>query len=320
MVRTDSSMVQAVHCAYSMKRFDSRWREGVGKCFVDALVLQGRSGNGFGVHESPFGTTEGGLLDLRGLEVPSRTQLRRVVFSPADFSGSNWGRVWLERSSFEDSVFDSSRLLSASDHGNSFSKCRFLRASFRDAKVGYLGSRYRECVFDRTDFRGAGFIRPEYDSCTFSDCRLDGVDFNGASFEFCSFSGLLTNVWFRGGFWSSYCLQEFGQPRKNRMQGVSFERACLRGATFSDGCSLETVIPPSDNRHLLVTHWLSRLLRLEAEVQSWPQPSRAQGDLFVKVSITHARNQDQFILNRDDIVSIFGAEAAELIWSSLTKE
>lgn len=302
-----------------MKTLESRWGVEEGKRFIDALVYEARSGNGYRIEESPFGRTESGLWDFRGLQVPRETQLRRVSFCPGDYSGSAWSRVWIERSTFEGSVFDDARFLSATDHGNSVSNCRFLRASFRNAGIGYRGSRYSACSFERVDFRGAGFIRPEFDDCTFVDCRLDGSDFNGASFERCSFSGEVTDVWFRGGFWSSYSLQEFGQPRKNRMQGVSFENACLRGATFSDGCNLETVTPPRDGRHALITGWMEKLLRLGEEIEAWPASTRAEAKLFVQVHQTHARTQGHFILHRDDIEEDYGVEIAELIWNSITK-
>lgn len=71
-----------------MKQLGTRWQNAAGRDFVDRLNLMGRSGDGFNVSESPFGVTDDGLLDLRGLRVAEKSVLRRVAFGPADFGAA----------------------------------------------------------------------------------------------------------------------------------------------------------------------------------------------------------------------------------------
>ena len=300
-----------------MKRFKTRWQEGGGKEFVDRLVYMGRSGNGFNVLESPFGMTEDGLLDFRGLCLPETAELRRVSFGPADFSASSWARVWLERSRFDRADFAGASFQVIGDHGNEFLSCRFSRTSFRGGVLGYRGSRFVSCAFDRADFSRALFVRPEFDDCEFRDCKLNGCDFNGASFERCRFMGELRDVWFRGGFALPADMSEYGVPRANRMTDVSFEGACLREATFSNGCDLSSVRIPKDGYHQLCAQWSQRLKILQEIARTWGPEARSAGSAFAAIHLVHARTQDWFILNRRDLDEEYGRDVADLIWQSL---
>lgn len=300
-----------------MRRFKTRWQDGDGKQFVDRLVFMGRSGNGFGVSESPFGLTEAGLLDFRGLCLPETAELRRVSFGPADFGSSSWGRIWLERSRFDRADFAGASFQMIGDHGNEFLSCRFSRTSFREGVLGYRGSRYVSCAFDGADFARALFVRPEFDDCEFRDCKLNGCDFNGASFERCRFLGEVRNVWFRGGFALPDDVSSFGVPRANCMTCVDFWGACLHETTFSNGCDLSSVKLPTDGSHGLFGQWSQRLRILTESARSWSAEARVAGIGFATIHLVHARTQDWYILNRMDLDEEYGCEVAELIWQSL---
>ncbi|MCW1887747.1 pentapeptide repeat-containing protein [Luteolibacter flavescens] len=301
-----------------MKHLRTRWQEAAGRDFVDDLVSRGRSGNGLTVMRSPFGETDAGRLDLRGLTLPGSAQLRRIAFAPADLGASVWKGVWLERCTFHEAGFDHADLRSIAEHGNGFTGCTFARSSFRDAAIGYRGSRFESCTFEAADFRGAVFVRPEFNGCEFHGCKLDGCDLNGSSFDRCRFTGTLRNVWFRGGFPHPDDLERYGTPRVNGMKEVSFEAACLRDASFSNACDLSSVKLPHDGRHALITGWLRKLAHLESASREWPAPARRTADLFVASHRVHAVTQDWFIVNRDDLDEEFGIETAALIWQSIT--
>ena len=301
-----------------MKQLGNRWLEAAGKEFVNHLTSVGRSGNGFTVSESPFGVTDRGRLDLRGLLIPEKAELRRITFMPADFGALSFKGIWLERCIFGDSVFEGASFQKVAEHGNTFNNCNFLKSSFRDAAIGYKGSRFEHCTFERVNFSRTVFARPEFDCCAFYHCKLDGCDLNGSSFERCRFVGVLREAWFRGGFAHPNDLARYGNPRHNRMIEVSFENATLHDVTFSNQCDLSSVYPPTDGHHALVGNWLQKLLLLQAKAESWPHDQRKAGVAFATTNLVHARTQDWFILNRDDLESEFGNEVATLIWQSIT--
>ncbi len=301
-----------------MKQLGTRWQETIGKDFVDRLMSVGRSGNGFNVSESPFGVTANGQLDLRGLCLPERAELRMVNFMPADFGAASWKGIWLERCTFSESNFEKGSFQKVSEHRNTFTGCNFLKGSFREAAIGYKGSRYTNCTFDGADFRRAVFIRPEFDSCSFYHCKFDGCDLNGSSFERCRFVGTLREVWFRGGFAHPNDLSRYGQPRTNRMVEVSFESAALRNVTFSNHCDLSSVRLPSDGHYSLIAEWPRKLLNLQDQSAEWPDNQKKSASAFAATNLVHARTQDWFILNRDDLESEFGNELASLIWQTIS--
>ncbi len=300
-----------------MKQLVTRWQIAAGKDFVDRLTTMARSGNGFSVTESPFGLTEGGLLDFRGLRVGEKAQLRRVVFGPTDFGAALFKGVWLERCTFYNSKFDGTGFQKMSEHGNEFVDCSILKSSFREAALGYRGSRFLKCTFDCVDFSRAIFARPEFDGCAFYHCKLDGCDLNGSSFDHCRFVGSLRNVWFRGGFAHPNDVVEYGQPRVNQMVEVSFESACLRDVTFSNGCDLSSVKPPTDGHHALIAQWPEKLRNLQDRSKNWPAAASKAANAFATSNLVHARTQAWYILNRDDLEGEFGSVVASLIWESL---
>ncbi|CAN5911157.1 hypothetical protein BH11VER1_BH11VER1_13620 [soil metagenome] len=301
-----------------MKQLENRWQEDAGKNFLDRLTLGGRSGNGFSVSESPFGMTTDGRLDLRGLRLAEKTELRKVTFSPSDLGAASWKGIWLERCTFNESSFVGAGFQKIAEHGNIFTNCTFLKSSFREAAIGYRGSRFENCTFDGVDFSRAVFVRPEFDGCEFHHCKLDGCDLNGSSFERCRFVGTLRGVWFRGGFAHPNDLSRHGHPRPNRMAEVSFESAALRDVTFSNGCDLSSVRPPNDGHHVLVAQWSEKLQNLQNQSFSWSENQRKAASAFASTNLVHARTQDWFILNRDDLETEFGDDISGRIWQAIT--
>jgi len=300
-----------------MKQLGTRWQDAAGKDFVDRLTSMGRSGNGFIVSESPFSVLAEGLLDLRGLRLTEKAELRRVTFAPADFGAASWKGAWVERCTFNNAKFDGAGFQKMAELGNEFIDCSFLKSSFREAGLGYKGSRFVTCTFDCVDFSLASFIRPEFGGCAFYHCKLDGCDLNGSSFERCRFVGSLRNVWFRGGFAHPDDVSRYGQPRANQMAEVSFESACLRDVTFSNACDLSSVKPPTDGHHELIAKWPEKLRNLQDRAQNWPAAASKAATAFAATNLVHARTQDWFILNRDDLEDEFGSEVAGLIWKSV---
>jgi len=295
-----------------------RWESEPGRAFIDMLSRWGRSGNGYEIKESPFGmVADSGLLDVRGLTLPDLTELRRITFRSADFTGAVFKRTRLELSVFSDSSFDTCSLRSIAELGDTFENCSFRKANFRDAVLGYMGSRFRRCVFEQTDFIQTGFIRPEFDDSLFDSCRFSGADFNGGSFERCEFRGEMRGVWFRGGFPAPAIAERWGTPRPNTMTSVSFQKAKLIDATFSNQCDLSSVVPPDDGRHALFDRWPERIKAVFEQSRGWPEPCREAAEVFSTSHEGHARTQDWYLVGLDDLMNQHGKDSGQRVWQAL---
>lgn len=301
--------------------FKKRWETEPGRAFVDNLSRLGRSGNGYEIREAPFGVaTETGRLDLRGLILPERTELRRITFRFADFTGAILKHTMFELSVFSDVCFDNGAFQMAAVGGGTFEKCSFRNTNFRRAVLGYRGTRFTQCLFERADFIQTGFIRPEFDDCCFDNCIFSGVDFRGSSFERCEFRGEVRGVWFRGGFPLASFTERWGEPRSNRMNFVSFKHAKLMDITFSDHCDLSSIIPPEDGRHAVFDRWPERIKSVFELSRAWSEPSKKQGENFYTSYETHARKQDWYLMGVDELMNQFGKEPGMRIWQGLLSQ
>lgn len=304
--------------ADAMMDLRKRWSSDSGRDFVEKLTRAGRSGNGYEIRESPFGTLDtSNRLDLRALALPERTELRRIVCSWADFSGGIFKHVWIENCAFTNISFDDSLFQIVGEKICTFESCDFRNTNFRRAVLGNNGSHFRKCLFERADFIQAGFIRPEFDNCCFESCTFSGVDFWAASFMECEFRGDLRGVWFHGEYRVPSYIEQFANARPNRMERVSFERAKLFDVTFSDRCDLSSVIPPNDGRHALLDKWPERIGSVHALSQGWPEPCKKEGELFFNAFKTHAQKQDWYLIGLDDLINRHGTTSGTKIWEAL---
>jgi uncharacterized protein YjbI with pentapeptide repeats len=302
-----------------------RWQSEHAQGFLEKLARWGRSGNGYEILESPFGIiTETGLLDVRGLVLPERSDLRRITFKSADLTGSVLRRIWFEGSIFVDVVFDDASLRTISEARDTFERCRFLRTSFRDAVIGHHGSRFKDCHFEKADFMQASFIRAEFNECCFDNCTFSGVNFQASSFERCEFRGEVRGVWFHGEYQISSILEQFANPRPNRMTSVSFKNATLFDVNFSDGCDLSSVLPPEDGRHALFDRWQERVKLLFEQSRAWPEPCRRQAEIFYEsvrskpnADGTLPKPQEWYLIALDDLANQHGRESGMRIWEAL---
>lgn len=258
-----------------------------------------RTGVEITADSSPFGLVEG-CCDLRGMPFPENSLVKGCTFLSVDLSGASLRHAWIEASRFERTILDGADLTDVREHGNRFVECRFVGTTLTGAGIGHKGSRYEGCLFERAVFKRAGFIRPEFDGCEFRNCRLDGVDFFGSSFADCTFSGKVTDAWFRGGFPLPGNIWCFGEPRPNRMRNVTFRDATVRGLTFSDGCDLSTVVPPAEGDYRLYSNWGARVQYLREQAEAWPEPDR--GEALIFAAAWDGKGQSWYLLSVDEII------------------
>jgi hypothetical protein len=277
----------------------------------DVLVKTGELG------DSPFGQIEG-RKDYRGLFFPTGSRLVKRIFRNVDLSKACFTGAWIEDCTFEDVLFSATDLVNISEHGNVFKKCVFEKSKFSGAVLGFNGTKYIETEFVGCIFSKTGFIRAEFSNCTFRECRMDGVDFNASSFDQCEFKGILKEIWFRGGYMVATDEARLGKPRLNSMKNVSFKNAEIHDAVFSQGCRLDTIIMPDKGNYIRVSDWQRKLQSLQHQASLTPGSAGKKIGIFAKVHLVHASGQDQYILNKEDIVKGFGEDAASIIWKSFS--
>ncbi len=289
----------------------SRWKENLqAKKSFETIILSLVKGAVIIHNLSPFELLEKNILDFRGLFLDG-IKIKKAIVEYADFSFSSFKTTWIENSVFNKCIFNNVNFSNFSDHGNRFIDCNFLSCKFIHSSIGYEGSNFSKCTFDNCNFQKSIFIRTEFIGTKFINCKIKNLDFNASFFEDCDFEGLIENVWFRGNFPLTSDIKEFGQPKRNEMLNVSFEKAELRDVTFSDSCNLSTIRLKNDNSHLRYGKWNKRLQKLASEVFSWEnKEEKKEAEIFVNTYLVHANNQDWNIINIYDLERDYGRKVA----------
>ncbi|PLS76439.1 MAG: hypothetical protein CYG61_02070 [Actinobacteria bacterium] len=283
----------------------------------DRFSEQARISILLGDRSGPFGYL-GDDLDLRGLAIPPGTKIRKVALEHVDLSHARLVDAWIESSSFHFVRFDRAALVGVADHGNAFIRCSFLGTDFSRAVLGYEGSRYEECNFERPRLHRTGFVRPQFDDCIFSELRGKSTDFAASSFERCRFIGELSDVWFRGQFGYKGDEKRFGRPRPNRMYNVDFGQARLRDVHFSNGCPLDLVTPPTRETAVVVDKWPERLMRVKRRLQQEPPDVQSRADGFVEAHLAHARDQYHYLVVKEELFEEFGDDLGTMLFQAIT--
>ncbi|GEP96526.1 pentapeptide repeat-containing protein [Chitinophaga cymbidii] len=264
---------------------------------------------------SSFGLIEG-KADFRGINAKGK-RINKCLFENVDFSFSSFKSTWVENSKFDTCRFYKVDFSDFSDHGNMFKECVFIDCKFNKAGIGYNGSSFSNCFFEMCNYSKAIFIRTEYVASFFKDCRIKNIDFNASSFEDCIFEGLLDDVWFRGGFSLKSDYEYYGLPKVNEMKNVSFEKAELKDVTFSNNCDLSTVRIDSDGQYYKYNNWKMRLEFLNLRMSMLKEGEKKEVLFFVNTHLVHAKDQDWYIINIDDLERDYGKNVASEIINGL---
>ncbi len=271
----------------------------------------------FRCKSSPFGFIEG-KIDFRGIDA-DQTRMRKCVFEDTDFSFSSFQSARIEDIKFVRCHFYKVNFSNFSEHGNHFNACTFIDCKFNYGILGYGGTHFVSTVFEKCNFTKSDFIRAEFVGSIFKDCRMKGIDFNASSFDDCIFEGELSDVWFRGGFALPSEYEYYGLPKKNEMKNVSFEKAELKYLTFSDNCDLSSVRIKNDGKHYKYDRWGKRLEFLKSAIGNWEEEERKEAEIFADVHLVHAKNQQWYIINREDEEISYGKELAIKIIDQLNR-
>jgi fluoroquinolone resistance protein len=144
--------------------------------------------------DSPFGITDGGKADFRGLDV--HRSIRYLTVRDTDMSYSTFTEgASLSQSEFSGCVFDGVVL-----RGTIVTR-RFEATSFVGAQLNGIrpGTEYIDCDFtgaamDRAVAMGTTFVRCDFSrtrmtGAIYNHCTFDGCRFVGAKLDFASFAG-----------------------------------------------------------------------------------------------------------------------------------
>lgn len=238
--------------------------------------------------------------DFRGIALP-QAKIFEIAFSGADFSYADLSDAWIEHCVFHDAIFLKTNLSRVADHGNRFEEARFVGSDFREAALGYEGSKYTKCDFEKCKFNGAVFIRAEFEECVFKDCELTSVDFNVSSFVRCKFIGKLEDVRFRGDYAFTKDRDRFGPHKNPKMDRVDFSEASLSWLSVTDGASLGTIVLP-DDPYIFRLDNLDRVLPFAKEQvrRRFSGHDLEAAELFFHVRLQYASSQKESIINLHD--------------------
>lgn len=289
--------------------FDSRWKSPEKIKLLDIFFNSISSIKCFNLEKLSFDKTQADKIDLRGVTFVHQN-VRNACFQNVDMSFCSFESEEIKNTTFSNVEFEKTNFIDITDKGNRFESCTFRNTNFNKASIGHHGSKYVNCTFIKCNFRNTSFIRAEFNDCNFIDCLLRKIDFNGCSFEDCSFTGKLSDIWFRGQFPpSDFFIDVFGSPRKNTMKNVSFYNAELNWPTFSDECNLSTIILPAKGRYLLVDNFKKKLHNYKTSIAGLVENKNYN----LLYEILNTKNQpDWYLFNLDDLESKLGPEVVNL--------
>ena len=173
--------------------FRNRWSNVSKTNLLDALVSK----------NSPFGETEEGYVDFRGVCIDQ--SLHKITISEIDFSFCRVEGGGQFVSHVSNCLFDGGDI--DTFLGIHFINCSFSRANIaEDAMTGKFescvfdganfhkrlasGVHFRECSFIRTDIRKANFYDCIFERCKLLNCKLGHGSLGGSSFIDCTIEGL----------------------------------------------------------------------------------------------------------------------------------
>lgn len=146
---------------------------------------------------SPFGVTDEGLWDFRGICV--NASLHSVTIVNVDFTDGMLGRGQLMGSfrnckfvefacdgtlgeSFEECIFHKANLSKSVWYGK-FTNCDFSNANLTGVRGGNV--KFEGCTFENADMRKASFYDSKFNNCTLVNCSIRLGSLAGSRFDEC---------------------------------------------------------------------------------------------------------------------------------------
>jgi uncharacterized protein YjbI with pentapeptide repeats len=159
---------------------------------------------------SPFGNTETGAKDYRGVSFAQRT-ISNLEINDADFSASDLRHLRVDGCAFRNCSFERAILTELVTRASRFDECRFGKADLS--------------VFNGAKLARVGFLNAVFTNVSFDGKDWSHTDFRASGFWNCSFSGVLKDIIFRGSYLFPYQMEISGEPRRTGLHNVDFTKA-----------------------------------------------------------------------------------------------
>ncbi|MGE4481421.1 hypothetical protein [Acidocella sp.] len=275
----------------------------------------------------PFGKTEEGLFDFRGLTVrkpglgPFKV-FRHAQFKLCDFTAGTLATTHVEHSVFQDCVFDYANMNNFGDYGNTFTNCRFYRCEWQAGAIGYdsnkskrgeYQSRYVNCHFENMKMTRTVIGDPYFVGCAFVFKKLRGVDFGCSGFVNCRFEGAFQDLTFRGKYSDTSDTARKGDPQYAGFTNVSFEKAVLQWFTLRDGFPLRSVKMPEDGSAFIA--YIPRLYQDQQAIVERLSDQRSKTAVadYLNIKCDPTGRRLEGIVSRYDLFDCFGKGEEALI-------
>jgi uncharacterized protein YjbI with pentapeptide repeats len=284
-------------------------------------LLAGKPLDGLGLE------TRDGRIDVRGLELPEPTVLRRFQFHDVaiaetdagivhgvkwrnlDFTGSKLAGLRLMRGLVENCRFDDCNLQGVRFWATSFRGVSFKGANLRGSVLGGAHEGVRNTFsgvdFSEANLSGTTYEAAAFERCVFSNAKLVKIDFQTSTFTDCRFEGELDDVLFyRHGFKGE-------KYPPNEMMNVDFSLARLKHVGFR-GLVLDRVRLPNDDEHIVLKNFAATLDQMVAALQRQSDPIAKKLVAFIGIKRKWAvANQAQGYINVPDLADLVGDEGVK---------
>lgn len=204
---------------------------------------------------SPFGLTENGLHDFRGLNVIFEKQINiseAFMVKNADFSGSEWKniRLWADENG-NAPIFENAQFADAKFYDCTMKAVQYLSCNFDNTSLKYV--QFSDCIFKDCQFhlkKSKVAKLTFYNAKLIENCQFLGelchISFYASNLKNCQFAGLLYLCRFEGIYenFLKYAEKNLYCPPEeveNRMENVDFSQAELKECLFSAYCYLDKV-------------------------------------------------------------------------------
>lgn len=175
----------------------------------------------------------------KGLTLELKTKFSNTEFEDADFSDTNFNSAIFDNVRFKNSRFFKSKLNGSKIFGTSeFELCHFLQVDLSNSTFGSNQGVYKDCTFEKCNFKGKEFTFSEFINCTFLNSKLQRINFNGSKFTECKFIGKLEDVSFNG-------IYDTNPSPHSCLNLVDFSEATFSEFVTFYHCDLSTCIPPN---------------------------------------------------------------------------
>ncbi len=146
---------------------------------------------------SPFGVTESGQEDFRGILLETNIRPVGLNLASCDFGFLRAQKLIFAESSIASSSFKGSQL-ALGDFKSSFLDVSFADSKLRGSGLGANGSSYSGCDFSRSDLSGSTGLGGRFERCQFDKTKWNNSLMGECCFYSCRFTGEIRGVIFGG--------------------------------------------------------------------------------------------------------------------------